>query len=130
MGNLSLCHLENWWNNGRKGRKFQQSGKILSQCINSSDSSFSSFLSAPKKKEVMWEASSLEVESVRYSKINYHASFPLFFSPFLQTKQKPKPESWYKCRSPWKHNFTRLCMSSLLFLQNSLQNDFLRGYPK
>lgn len=37
----------------------------------------------------MWEASSLEVGSVRYSKINYHASFPLFFSPFLQTKQTP-----------------------------------------
>lgn len=35
----------------------------------------------------MWEASSLEVGSVRYSKINYHASFPLFFSPFLKTKQ-------------------------------------------
>lgn len=62
--------------NGRKGGKFQQSGKILSQCINSSDSSFSSFLSAPKKKEVMWEASSLEFGSVRYSKINYHGCFP------------------------------------------------------
>lgn len=62
--------------NLRKGRNVQYNGKILSQCINSSDSSFSSFLSAPKKKEFRWEASSLEVESARYSKTtNYHASF-------------------------------------------------------
>lgn len=59
-----------------KGRNVQYNGKRLSQCINSSDSSFSSFLSAPKKKEFRWEASSLEVESARYSKTtNYHASF-------------------------------------------------------
>lgn len=67
---------QNWWNKTRKGRNVQYNGKILSQCINSSDSSFSSFLSAPKKKEFRWEASSLEVESARYSKTtNYHASF-------------------------------------------------------
>lgn len=62
--------------NLRKGRNVQYNGKRLSQCINSSDSSFSSFLSAPKKKEFRWEASSLQVESARYSKTTcYHASF-------------------------------------------------------
>lgn len=66
--------------NLRKGSNVQYNGKRLSQCINSSDSSFSSFLSAPKKKEVRWEASSLEVGSARYSKTtNHHASFLIHF---------------------------------------------------
>ena len=51
--------------NETKDGKFQQNEKILSQCINSSDSSFSFFVSAQKKKEVMWEVLSLEVVSVK-----------------------------------------------------------------
>lgn len=87
--------------NLRKGRNVQYNGKRLSQCINSSDSSFSSFLSAPKKKEFRWEASSLEVESARYSKTtNYHASF-LRYSSLLQTAQNTAMYKIILCRTQY-----------------------------
>lgn len=88
--------------NLRKGRNVQYNGKRLSQCINSSDSSFSSFLSAPKKKEFRWEASSLEVESARYSKTtNYHASF-LRYSSLLQTAQNTAMYKTVLCRTRYR----------------------------
>lgn len=84
--------------NLRKGRNVQYNGKRLSQCINSSDSSFSSFLSAPKKKEVRWEASSLEVGSARYSKTtSYHASLLIYFLSLFQEIQKTGVTKPYSC---------------------------------